>query len=143
MRVSYDSPMTFVKCLTTVVRPSCECLATVLRMSLSFIFSHKSPNGLIYVPIYSHLYFIFVALCGSRKLNCNVSAMGSRRFRDGFALHSMTWQLFCEDFCCKKSITCLKLSRTVRDQFATHARTLRSYQANVSRQFRNYEYFAY
>ena len=37
-------------------------------------------------------------------------------------------------FVALKSITCLKLWRTVRDEFAMHARTLR-YDANVSRRF--------
>ena len=57
-----------------------------------------------------------------------------RRVGDGFATHAMTWRQFCDDFCRTKSITCLKLWRTVRDEFAMHARTLR-YHADVSRQF--------
>ena len=68
----------------------------------------KSPNGLIYVAIYSHLYCIFVPLCGLQKLNCNVSVKGLRRIHDGFATHEMTWQLFCKDFCCKKKVLHVK-----------------------------------
>ena len=37
-------------------------------------------------------------------------------------------------FVAQKSITCLKLWRTVRDEFAMHARTLR-YHGNASRRF--------
>ena len=37
-------------------------------------------------------------------------------------------------FVAQKSITCLKLWRTVRDELAMHARTLR-YHENVSRRF--------
>ena len=37
-------------------------------------------------------------------------------------------------FVAQKSITCLKLWQTVRDEFAMHARTLR-HHANVSQQF--------
>ena len=59
-----------------------------------------------------------------------------RRVGDGFATYAMTWRRFCDNFCRKKSITCLKLWRPVRDEFAMHARTLR-YHANVSRQFRD------
>ena len=115
----------------TVYFGSFACLAQFYFLAI------KPPNCLIYVAIYSHLYRIFVALCGSRKLNCNVSAKGSRRrVRDGFATYAMTWRLFCEDFCRTKSITCLKLSRTVRDQFAMHAWFLRS-NANVKRHFAN------
>ena len=67
MRVSHDSRETFV-------RVSCNSRANVSQFLFLAI---KLPNGLIYVAIYSHLYCIFAALCGSRKLNCNVSANGS------------------------------------------------------------------
>ena len=53
---------------------------------------------------------------------------------DGLATYAMTWRRFCDDFCRTKSITCLKLWRTVRDEFPMHARTL-EYHANVSRRF--------
>ena len=77
---------------------------------------------------------IFVALCRSWKLPCDVFAnvceglaTGSRHMQslgDGFAII----------FVAQKSNTFLKLWRPVRNEFTMHARTLR-YHANVLRQF--------
>ena len=61
----------------------------------------------------NYSYRIFVALCGSRKLNCHGSAKGSRRVRD-------TGDDFGDDFAIvlrgvlshKKSITCLQFAKT-------------------------------
>ena len=57
-----------------------------------------------------------------------------RRVGDGFATYAMTWRRFCDDFCRTKKYYMFKTWRTVRDEFAMHARTLRSH-ANVSRRF--------
>ena len=57
-----------------------------------------------------------------------------RRVGDGFATYAMTLDGFAMIFVPQKIITCLKLWRTVRDEFAMHARTLR-YHATLSRQF--------
>ena len=84
VRVSHDSHETFV-------RVSHDSRANVTQF---YFLAIKSPNGLIYVAIYSHLNRIFVALCGSRKLNCDVSAAGSLLVHNGFETHAMTWRLF-------------------------------------------------
>ena len=67
----------------------------------------------------------------SLRCVCEGLVTGLRRVRD-----------ICDDlatsfaiiFVAQKSITCLKLWRTVRNEFAMHARTLRCHE-NVSRQF--------
>ena len=46
------------------------------KIAQFYFLAIKSPNGFIYVTIYSHLYRIFVALCGSN----------GTRVRDGFNL---------------------------------------------------------
>ena len=77
VRVSNDSHETFVIVShgsgETFVRVSRDSRANVAQL---YFLAIKSPNGLIYVAIYSHLYRIFVALCGSRKLDYDVSAKG-------------------------------------------------------------------
>ena len=57
-----------------------------------------------------------------------------RRVGDGFATYAMIGDGFAITFVAQKSITCLKLWRPVRDEFAMHARTLQ-YHANVSQLF--------
>ena len=83
--VSHDSFETFV-------RVSHDCRENVAQFYFSQLI--KSRNGLIYVAVYSYLQMnrIFVALCGSEKLNCDMSAKGWRRPGDGFATHAMTWR---------------------------------------------------
>ena len=70
--MSHNSRETFVK----VSRDSRAIVAQFYFLLI------KSPNGLIYVAIYSHLYCIFVTLCGSRKLNCDVSVKDLPLVRD-------------------------------------------------------------
>ena len=78
MRVSYDSRETFVRV------------------------THDSRLTFVLWSYLCRRLFAFIALCGSQKLNCGVSANGSRRPRDGFAIHAITWRLFCEDFGAQK-----------------------------------------
>ena len=124
LRYIYDT-------LTTVVRHSCECLTTFARMSLSFIFSQFTRET---VAVCSQFILICIASsshCGSRKLNCDGSANGSRRVRDT-----------CDDFAIvlrgvlshKNFGHVQNFLQTVRDQFATPARILRTL-ASGSRQF--------
>ena len=82
---------------------------------------------------WSYLCRIFVALCRSRKLPCEVfanvcegRATGWRRVGDEFATYAMTWRRFCDDFCRIKKYYMFKAlanrSRRVRDaceDFAT------------------------
>ena len=78
---------------------------------------------------------IFVALCRSRKLPCDVFA----NVCEGLATGWQWVRDICDDlsdgfamiFVAQKSITCLKLWRTVRDEFAMHVRTLQNH-GNVS-----------
>ena len=87
VQVPYDSRWTFVPVshdsLETFVQlRSCEC-CSVLFLAI------KSRNGLIYVEVYKHLYHIFVALCGSRKLNCDVSVVVNLGFGAKHYCHFM------------------------------------------------------
>ena len=81
--------------LTTLARHSCECLTTFVRILISFI----SRN---HVSKWSYLCRIFVVLCRSGKLPCDVFANvweGWQRVGDGLATYAMTWRRFCDDFC--------------------------------------------
>ena len=71
---------------------------------------------------WSYLCRIFVALCRSRKLPCDVFANvceGWRRVRYGFATYAMTWRRFCDNLCRTKMYYMFKTlatrSRRVRD----------------------------
>ena len=129
-RVSHDSCEIFVRdshdSRETFVRVSHD----VRAMFNQFYFSQLSLEMILFM---SHIYRIVQIEETSLRCVCErlrrVGDVG-----DGFATYAMTWRRFCDDFCRKKSITCLKLWRTVRDEFAMHARTLR-YHANHSQQF--------
>ena len=126
-RVSHDSRGIFVQAShdsrETFVRVSHDVHANLKSVLFLAI---KSRNGLIYVAYLSHCADRgnFLAIC------LRTSTKGLPRVHDGFATYAMTWRWFCDDFCRTKSITCLKLWRTVGDEFVMHARSLR-HHANV------------
>ena len=93
------------------MRVSQDVRANVAQFYFLAIYSR---NCRTLFAIFSYLYRKFVAHCGSRKLNCDGSANGSRRVRD-----TMTLRLFCEEFCRIKILDMFKIfanrSRPVRD----------------------------
>ena len=114
LRYIYDTRM-------TGVRHSCECLTTFARISLSFIFSQFTRET---VAVCSQFILICIAnsshIVGSRKLNCDGSANGSRRVRDT-----------CDDFAIVlRGVLSHKNFGHVqnfRKPFATSSRLLRGY----------------
>ena len=146
------------ECLTTVVKNSCERLTTETFARMSHdsreIFvraSHDSRETIVRVSHdvranFKQFYFSQLSLemvlfmshichivqIAESSLRCVCERL--RRVGDGFTTNAMTWRRFCDDFVAQKSTTYLKLWRTVRDEIAMHARTLR-YHVNVSRQF--------
>ena len=137
MRASHDCE-TFARvshdCREIFVRASHDSRETFVRVShnicANFIQFYFSQLSLEMVLFMSHI--CRIVQIAETSLGCVCERL--RRVGDGFATYAMTWRRFCDDFCRTKSITCLKLWRTVRDEFLIHARTLR-YHANVSRQF--------
>ena len=77
---------------------------------------NKSRNGLIYVAVYLHLYRIFIALCGSWKLNCDVSVKGSQRACDTCNDLAIVLQRFWNMF--KTFVNSLQLLRDACEDFA-------------------------
>ena len=101
MRASHDSRETFVR-VSHDVRANFK----------QFYFSQlKSRNGLIYVAYLS----CRIVQIAEISLRCVCERL--RRVGDGFATYAMTWRRFCDVFCRTKKFTCLKLWRTVRDEF--------------------------
>ena len=126
-RVSHDSREIFVRAShdsrETFVRVSHDVRANFNQ----FYFSQLSLEMVLFMSRICRIVQI-----AETSLRCVCERL--RRVGDGFATYAMTLRRFCDDFRRTKSITCLKLWRTVRDEFGMHARTLR-YHANVSRQF--------
>ena len=112
MRASHDSRETFAR-VSHDVRANFD----------QFYLSQLSLEMVLFM---SHICRIVQIAETSLRCVCE----GLRRVGDVFATYAMTWRRFCDN------ITCLKLCRPVRDEFAMHARTLQ-YHANVSGQFRD------
>ena len=126
-RMSHDSREIFV-------RASHDSLETFLRVSHDvranfnqFYFSQLSLKMVLFM---SHICRIVQIV--ETSLQCVCKRL--RRVGDRFATYARLGESFAMIFVAQKSITCLKLWRTVRDEFAMHARTL-LYHANVSREF--------
>ena len=141
MRHSRDCLTTVVRhsCerLTTGVRHSCECLMAFVRISISFISRNE-------VTKWSYLCRIFVALCRSQKVPCDVFAKGWQRVGDGFATYATTWRRFCDDFCRTKKYYMFKTlanrSRRVRDaceDFAISCERFATVRDGLANQFAN------
>ena len=120
-RVSHDSREIFVR----ASHDSCETFVRVshdVRANFNqFYFSQLSLEIVLFML---HICRIVQIAESSLRYVCE----RLRRVGDGFATYAMTW------FAMIFVNTCLKHRRTVRNEFAMHARTLR-YHANVSPQF--------
>ena len=126
-RVSSDSREIFV-------RASHDSRETFVRLShdirANFNQFYFSQLSLEMVLLMSHICRILQISESSLRCVCE----RLRRVATGSPYMRLLGDGFAMNFVAQKSITCLKLWRTVRDEFAMHARTLR-YHANVSRRF--------
>ena len=107
-RISHDSREIFV-------RASHDSRETFVRVShdvhANFNQFNFSQLSIEMVYFMSHIYRI--VQIAKTSLRCVCERL--RRVGDGFATYAMTWRRFAMIFVAQKSITCLKLWRTVRD----------------------------
>lgn len=76
------------ECLATVVRHSYECLMAFVRISLSFIFSQVSREIYLFLSQYIRICIGYSSYFVDRgNYYCDAYAKGSRRNRNGFAIH--------------------------------------------------------